>query len=50
MVKRYSLDTMKALMERQNPLYGRIDLTLNLKPMDYYDSALFYPEFLEEER
>lgn len=25
MVKRYSLDTMKALMERQNPLYGRID-------------------------
>ena len=50
MVKRYSLDTMKALMERQNPLYGRIDLTLNLKPMDYYDSALFYPEFLEEDK
>ena len=50
MVKRYSLDTMKALLERQNPLYGRIDLTLNLKPMDYYDSALFYPEFLEEDK
>ena len=50
MVKRYSLDTMKALMERQNPLYGRIDLTLNLKPMDYYDSALFYPEFSEEDK
>lgn len=50
MVKRYSLYTMKALMERQNPLYGRIDLTLNLKPMDYYDSALFYPEFSEEDK
>ena len=50
MVKRYSLDTMKALLERQNPLYGRIDLTLNLKPMDYYDSALFYPEFSEEDK
>ena len=41
---------MKALLERQNPLYGRIDLTLNLKPMDYYDSALFYPEFSEEDK
>ena len=40
MVKRYSLDTMKALMERQNPLYGRIDLTLNLKPMDYYEDKV----------
>lgn len=44
------VDTMKALLERQNPLYGRIDLTLNLKPMDYYDSALFYPEFSEEDK
>ena len=44
------MDTMKALLERQNPLYGRIDLTLNLKPMDYYDSALFYPEFSEEDK
>ena len=44
------VDTMKALLERQNPLYGRIDLTLNLKPMDYYESALFYPEFSEEDK
>ena len=44
------MDTMKALLERQNPLYGRIDLTLNLKPMDYYESALFYPEFSEEDK
>ncbi len=44
------VDTMKALLERQNPLYGRIDLTLNLKPMDYYESALFYQEFSEEDK
>lgn len=44
------VDTMKALLEKQNPLYGRIDLTLNLKQMDYYESALFYPEFTEEDK
>ena len=44
------VDTMKALLEKQNPLYGRIDLTLNLKPMDYYESALFYPKFTEEDK
>lgn len=44
------VDTMKALLARQNPLYGRIDLTINLKPMDYYESALFYPDFLEEDK
>ena len=44
------VDTMKALLEKQNPLYGRIDLTLNLKPMDYYESALCYPEFTEEDK
>lgn len=44
------VDTMKALLARQNPLYGRIDLTINLKPMDYYDSALFYPSFSDEDK
>ena len=44
------VDTMKALLEKQNPLYGRIDLTLNLKPMDYYESALFYSEFSDEDK
>ena len=43
------VDTMKELLARQNPLYGRIDLTLNLKPMDYYESALFYPDFSDED-
>ena len=44
------VDTMKALLARQNPLYGRIDLTISLKPMDYYDSALFYPSFADEDK
>ena len=44
------VDTMKALLARQNPLYGRIDLTINLKPMDYYESALFYSGFSAEDK
>ena len=44
------VDTMKALLEKQNPLYGRVDLTLNIKPMDYYESALFYQEFSAEDK
>lgn len=44
------VDTMKALLAKQNPLYGRIDLTINLKPMDYYDSALFYSDFSTEDK
>lgn len=41
---------MKSLLLSENPLYGRIDLTLNLKPMDYYESALFYPDFSNEDK
>lgn len=44
------VDTMKSLLLSENALYGRIDLTLNLKPMDYYDSALFYPGFSDEDK
>lgn len=40
------VDTMKALLEKQNPLYGRIDLTLNLKPMD---SDVFYDRYIAED-
>lgn len=39
------LDVMKSLLDNQNPLYGRISLSLDIKPMDYYDSAKFYPNF-----
>ena len=38
------VEVMKSLLERDNPLYARIDLKINLQPMDYYESAQFYPE------
>ena len=44
------VDTMKELLSRQNPLYGRVDLTIELKPMDYYESAFFYENFSEEDK
>ena len=42
--------TMKALLSKQNPLYGRVDVTIDLKPMDYYESSLFYEGFSEEDK
>lgn len=44
------VEIMRNLLEHANPLYGRIDLTINLKPMDYYKSAEFYPGLSEEDR
>ena len=44
------VDIMKSLLESQNPLYGRVDLTIDLKPMDYYESAMFYPSFSDEDK
>lgn len=44
------VDTMKQLLAKQNPLYGRIDLTIDLKPMDYFESALFYQNFSDEDK
>lgn len=44
------VDTMKALLAEQNPLYGRVDLTIELKPMDYYESAMFYSRFSDEDK
>ena len=41
---------MKSLLLRENPLYGRVDRTIDLKPMDYYESALFYPTFSDEDK
>ena len=41
---------MKSLLLSENPLYGRVDLMINLKPMDYYESALFYPDFSNEDK
>ena len=44
------VDIMKSLLYNENPLYGRMDLTINLKPMDYFESSLFYPEFSDEDK
>ena len=44
------VDSMKELLKKQNPLFGRIDLTIDLKPMDYYESALFYNDYSDEDK
>lgn len=44
------VEIMKSLLAKENPLYGRVDLSMDLKPMDYYDSALFYPSFAPEDK
>lgn len=44
------VDVMKSLLEHSNPLFGRVDLTINLQQMDYYESALFYPNYSAEDK
>ncbi len=44
------VDIMKSMLGHANPLFGRIDLVINLKQMDYYDSAKFYPGFSDEDK
>lgn len=44
------VDVMKSLLSGENPLYGRVDLTIDLKPMDYYESSMFYPDFSSEDK
>lgn len=44
------VDVMQSLLEPANPLYGRVDRTIALRPMDYYESALFYPDFSPEDK
>lgn len=44
------VDTMKGLLSGQNPLFGRVDLTIDLKPMDYYESEPFYAGFSDEDK
>ena len=41
---------MKSLLEHSNPLYGRVDLSIDLKQMDYYESSLFYPDYSSEDK
>lgn len=44
------VEVMRSLLEHANPLYGRVDLTINLKQMDYYESSLFYPNYTAEDK
>ncbi|MDD3252139.1 MAG: ATP-binding protein [Lachnospiraceae bacterium] len=44
------VDGMRSLLEHSNPLFGRIDLVVDLKQMDYYDSSKFYPAFSYEDK
>jgi len=44
------VDIMKSLIAHSNPLFGRVDLVINLKQMDYYDSAKFYPAMSDEDK
>ena len=44
------VEVMRSLLEHSNPLYGRVDLTIDLKQMDYYESAYFYPNFSAEDK
>lgn len=44
------VETMKSLLSEENPLFGRFDLIVNLKAMDYYDSSLFYEGFSNEDK
>ncbi len=44
------VEVMKSLLEKSNPLYGRTDLVIDLKQMDYFESALFYPDMSNEDK
>lgn len=44
------VEVMRSLLEKDNPLYGRMDLSIDLKPMDYFDAAQFYPSFSNEDK
>ena len=45
-----SLDIMKNLIEKENPLFGRFDVIINLKEQNYYESSLYYQSFSNEEK
>lgn len=44
------VDTMRSLLMQHNPLYGRVSLTIALKPMNYRESACFYSSFSDEDK
>ena len=44
------VEVMRSLLEHGNPLYGRVDLTIYLKQMDYYESSFFYPNYSADDK
>jgi len=44
------VDVMKSLLGKANPLFGRMDVIIDLKQMDYYEAAEFYPAFSPADR
>ncbi len=44
------VDIMKSLLTHSNPLFGRIDLVIDLKQMDYYEASMFYPQMTDEDK
>lgn len=44
------VDIMHSLLKHSNPLFGRVDLVIDLKQMDYYESSLFYPAMSDEDK
>lgn len=44
------VEIMKNLVDYSKPLYGRFSQIIELKPMDYYDSAEFYKNYSDEEK
>lgn len=44
------VDIMENLLDQDNPLYKRLSININLKQMDYYESALFYPHYSNEDK
>lgn len=44
------MDVMKSLLDADAPLFGRVTLSIELKAMDYYDTAKFYPEYSHEDK
>lgn len=41
---------MRSLLEHGNPLYGRVDLTIYLKQMDYYESSFFTRNYSADDK
>ncbi len=44
------MDTMQKIIEGGAPLFGRFAEIMQLRPMDYYDAAKFYPNRTDEEK